>query len=94
MAKPICVIKVNMEADFGNGQKANLRTLRDAFDEKLNGYHVFVLPLKFNYEEPQELFVFQVFYEKDFTEIQYEELKKIITDAINQKQSIVSEKDK
>ena len=35
---------------------------------------------KYDIDEPQ----LQVFYEKDFTEIQYEELKQLITDAIEQ----------
>jgi hypothetical protein len=82
--KPICVIKVDMETDFGNGQKANLNILRELFAKMLNDYHVFVIPAIHNYEIGTELFTFQVFYEKDFTEIQYEELKQLITDSIKQ----------
>lgn len=82
MSKPICVIKVSMDADFGNGQRVNINMLRGELALMLNDYHVFVLPALVDYEMGNELFEFQVFYEKDFTEIQYEELKKLITESI------------
>ncbi len=80
MAKPICVIKVNMDADLGGGQRVNLWKIREYMLKELMDYHVFVLP---NMEDESDIFEFQVFYEKDFTEIQYEELRKLITDSIN-----------
>jgi len=85
MPKPICVIKVDMQSDFGTGEKANLYKLMIAFEERLPDYHVFVIPQADTPEEPKERVEFEVFCEKDFTEIQYKELKDIITDSLKNK---------
>lgn len=86
-AKPICVVKIDMSADFGGGTKPSLYNLYDAVNGKIGDeYHVFVIPAKIDYENSVEPITFEVFYEKDFTEIQYQELKKIITDSIQQVQ--------
>ena len=44
MAKPICVIKVNMDVDFGGGVRADLYKIREYMLKELIDYHVFVLP--------------------------------------------------
>lgn len=81
MAKPIAVIKVDMESDFGNGQKVNLSEICKALENKIgNDYYVFAVPLRVPYNS--EPIQFQVFHEKDFTEIKYQELKKIIEQSL------------
>jgi len=82
-AKPICIIKVDMNADFGGGKRPNLLELSEAFEKRLPDYHVFVLPQADNFEEPHEPIIFQVFYEKDFTEIDYNGLKELINSSLN-----------
>ena len=84
--KPIVVIKIDQTKDFG--EKAFHETLyrfKKSFEERLPDYHVFVLPLAIDYEQPQDPIQLQVFYEKDFTPIQYEELKQIIMDSLPKK---------
>ena len=83
MAKPICIIKVDMEADFGGGKRANLYEWGKIFEERLPDYHVFVISQPYDSSEPKEVFIFQVFYEKDFTEIDYNGLKEIINRSLN-----------
>lgn len=63
---------------FGNV----VRQLTETISEKMPDYHVFVIPAIKQYEEPQEMMQFEVFYEKDFTEIQYEDFKKIIQGSL------------
>ncbi len=83
MAKPICIVKVDMGADFGNGERPELHKLSEALERRLTDYHVFVIPLAYDQSEPHEPLIFQVFYEKDFTEIEYAELKEIINKSLN-----------
>ncbi len=86
MSKPICVIKIDINrVNSGAGVNDSWGNWQRLFEDKLPDYHVFVLPQDYNYEERQELFNFQVFYEKDFTEIQYAELKQLIEDSLKQK---------
>ncbi len=83
MSKPICVIKIDENTSLGmSGQKINIRRVQEFMEAKLNDYHVFVIPILSPTEYSLEPIQFQVFYEKDFTEIQYAELKKIITDSL------------
>lgn len=82
MAKPICVIKYNADRlSLGNGEKQNVANVNNVFQDRFTDYQIFAYPENLD----EELFQFQVFHEKDFTEIQYEELKKLITEAIEQK---------
>jgi hypothetical protein len=80
MAKPICVIKIDRTGAY-NG--LSLHEVQKGMEEKMPDYYVFVLPFEQsyvnNYDEPIQL---QVFHEKDLTEIQYEELKKLVMDGL------------
>lgn len=77
MAKPICLIKLDMR---GN-EHEDIYAFNNAFQERMPDYHVFCIP-KIDFEENVDQMEFSVFYEKDFTEIQYVELRKLIEDSI------------
>jgi len=92
-AKPIVVIYLPDNFVIGNGRSDApmelMRALNGNFGEKeLNSriqysdywqqYYWFCFT-KYDILEPE----FKVFYPKDFTEIQYEELKKMVEDGIN-----------
>lgn len=79
-AKPICIIRYNhkrlvLAKDVN--QTTQMVDVNNLFEDRFPDYLTFAYP-----EDIDELFTFQVFYEKDFTEIQYEELKQMITNAI------------
>jgi len=82
--KPICVIK----CDHRNDILVPIYKIQSIMDERLGkDYHVLCVPFNQPKDESYEPIQLQVFYEKDFTPIQYAELKKIIEDAIeSQKQ--------
>lgn len=80
MAKPICLIKIDTR-NMGSGRIDLYETLKFV-GEKMPDYHVFAVP--FTDEDENEPVQMQVFYEKDFTDIQYEELKKLILDTIGE----------
>lgn len=82
-AKPIVLIKVDMQADFGNGKKPELYKLWEAVSDRMPDYHVFVIPQKYDPSEPKEVFEFQVFYDKDFTDIDYKALSILIKESLN-----------
>lgn len=81
MSKPLCVMYI--PSDFAIGSGGKIVSWIDCseiarFNEKEKpDYYWFVL-LNSSIKEIE----FKVFYEKDFTPIQYAELKKIIEDAI------------
>ena len=80
-AKPICVIYINPDSLSGN--KNFWETSRDYtknLDETKPDYHWFVFP---DYDA-QKIEV-NVFHQKDFTEVNYEELKSIINNKIQSK---------
>lgn len=81
MPKPICLIKV----DLRNCSSSCIEQMRKEAIGQLDDYHVVTVPFEQPDNEPLEPIQLQVFYEKDFTEIQYEELKKIIEDCIKNK---------
>ncbi len=71
MAKPIFVVETPMmqtQEEFVNTQKV--------LENKLNDYHV--LMVQANVDD----FNFKVFYDKDFTEINYDELRKLIKEKL------------
>lgn len=83
MVKPICIIRAGEDAMVEvSGNKLSLYELQQLFESRLPDYHVFVIPAVNDPSEPQEYFTFQVFYEKDFTDIQYQELKNLIEQSI------------
>ena len=71
MAKPIFIVETPMmqtHEEFVNTQKL--------LENKLNDYHVLIVQT--NVDD----FNFKVFYDKDFTEINYDELKKFIKEKL------------
>lgn len=77
MAKPICVIKV----DDSVTTISSLREVNQVLQEKMPDYHVFALPQT---DREKEGFEFQVFYDKDFTETNYEQLKGLINSSLKE----------
>lgn len=78
MPKPICLIRIDMEALRSHSNPPTIPELQEIFKEEWQDYHVLVLPLYLS-DQTVEL---EVFYEKDFTEIQYEELRKYIEEKL------------
>jgi hypothetical protein len=78
MAKPIVIIKVDDHVQKG-GVNISASELMDMFGKMMPDYHVLSFPAPID-----DIFEVQVFYEKDFTEIQYAELKELITKQINE----------
>lgn len=70
MPKPIFIIGLPEAA--GMDQNA----IQNEIVRKLEDYYIIVYPI--GDDEPK----FQVFYEKDFNEVKYEELKQIVLDAV------------
>jgi hypothetical protein len=73
--KPICVIKVDMRyfepaADVGE--------LWKVMADKMPDYHIFLMPND-DRERHIDVMELQVFHPKDFTEIQFQELKDLIS---------------
>ena len=86
MSKPIVVIRVSKDAiTMPSGEERPYYELGRIFEERLQDYHVFVIPNIDDPSTPQEYFTFQVFYEKDFTPIQYQELKDLVMQSIDKK---------
>jgi len=78
MAKPICVINYDNYSLRG----VSIEKMTDTFGEKLPDYHVICIPtLRYDLKSPP--MDFKVFYEKDFTDIQYEEIKSHIINHLN-----------
>ena len=67
MAKPIFII--GLSKDY---HPESIERIRGSLEIKMNDYHVLIHIT--NADET----TFQIFYEKDFTHIKYEELKQII----------------
>lgn len=82
MAKPICLIKIDFQSLMEvNSRMIDRKEIQDGMANHLgNEYYVIVLP---QYDKPHEPIDISVFYEKDFTEIQYNELKEIIEKHIH-----------
>ena len=71
MAKPIFIVEAPMmqtQEEFAKLQKV--------LENKLNDYHVLMVRMDVND------FNFKVFYDKDFTEINYDELRKLINEKL------------
>lgn len=83
--KPICVVYLPENINIGQAKFPNwavCRELMDRWSEEKPDYYWFVLP---DFDAPK--IEFKVFYEKDFTNTQYEELKSLITNAIEQQKN-------
>lgn len=72
--KPICVIKVDMR-HFE--PQATVGELWKVMADKMPDYHVFLIPNE-DREEPIDAMELKVFHPKDFTDIQFNELKELI----------------
>lgn len=59
-----------------------LNEVQKGMEEKMPDYYVFVLPFEQSFDAFDEPIQIQVFHEKDFTEIQYEGLKKLVMDSL------------
>jgi hypothetical protein len=80
MAKPICIVYVPVESGGVGGRKITWADCNQMSEHQLKekpDYHWFFVPA-YDIEKLE----FKVFYEKDFTEIQYAELKDLINKAI------------
>jgi len=79
MAKPIALIYFDSEA-LRPDPYSRLNEIKKVLEAQLFDYHVLCIPIS----DVPEMVRLQVFYEKDFTEIQYEELKALINNSINE----------
>jgi len=77
MAKPVILIKVDERISGVGGRRLNIDDLMKMFEPKFPDYHVLAFPA-----QTKDAFEVQVFHEKDFTEIQYNELKELITHSL------------
>lgn len=84
MAKPICVIYYYPEI---NGNRIDNSELNISMSKVMTDYYVFCVPSYRAEDGSQESLEFKVYHEKDFTEIQYAELKEIILNHINDNHS-------
>lgn len=78
MAKPIFLIGVPVGDNDEDLRIEALEKIQEVISEEIyEEYHVIVHPRFYETE-----FNFQVFYEKDFDEVKYEELKQIVLGSI------------
>jgi hypothetical protein len=72
MAKPIFIVGLPLD------QRIKRDESQKSLEDKIGEDYYCLAYVDSNLKEPK----FQVFYEKDFNEVKYEELKKIIEDAL------------
>lgn len=72
MAKPIFII------ELPDGEENQIETIKNYLEEKLNDYHVLIV-----WGGKVEEIKYNVYYEKDMTDIKFEELKDIVNESIN-----------
>ena len=81
-AKPICVVKVDDNKDSG---LESLWHIQRVIEDKLPGYYVLVVPVRRSLmDSDYEPIKIEVFYEKDFTENKFNELKDLVLKSIEQ----------
>lgn len=78
MPKPICVIYYLPEI-IGNGNNSDMNK---HLSEMMPDYHVFCIPSNMSLDGSCESLEFKVFYDKDFTDIQYLQLEKMIAESL------------
>lgn len=87
MAKPICVIYYLPESvSPPSGKELSISVLNQTFRDMFPEYYILAIPSQLSKDGSCEDIRLQVFHEKDFTEIQYTELKQLIEDSIKQNQ--------
>lgn len=84
MPKPIIVIYYLPDAMTSAGGKLiPYHEVLDAFETKFPDYHVLCLPSYLSVDGSLENIRLQVFYDKDFTDIDYTSLKLLINESLN-----------
>lgn len=71
MTKPIFLVGLPMKTDYEYVHEAQVE-----LDRKLDGYYSLI------YRTNQDEIKFQCFYEKDFDEVKFEELKQIVKENL------------
>lgn len=79
MAKPIVIVYYLPQAV---GPMPSIHQLNEGLRERFPDYHVLAIPSNRSTDGSCEDIRLQVFHEKDFTDIQYNELKQLITDSL------------
>jgi hypothetical protein len=85
MAKPICVVYYNPEM---NGNRINRSEINNSLSNMMPDYYVFCIPSWKSEDGSAEALELKVYYEKDFTEIQYNELKELIQKHLNESNTV------
>lgn len=88
MAKPICVIYYLEEALSPGGNRLPIYEANEMFRAMLPDYYTLAIPSRMSLDGSCEDLRLEVFHEKDFTEIQYQELKELINNSLTNSQSI------
>ena len=84
--KPIVVIYYLPDLLIrSGGNHTPIHEVNEVFANIFPDYHVLAVPSYMSADGSAEAIELKVFYEKDFTHIQYEELKKMIMDSLPQK---------
>ncbi len=83
--KPICVIYYLPDIMIGNGGlMLSIREANELFANVFPGYLTLAVPSNLSADGSCDDIRLQVFHPKDFTEMQYEEMKQLIANAIEQ----------
>lgn len=81
--KPICVVYYLPDLLTTNGEIKNVGHVNEALKNMFPDYYVLAVPSHQSADGSCEDIRLQVFYEKDFTEIQFQELQTLIINSIN-----------
>lgn len=76
--KPICVIYYLPELFGAGGYDNGIVEINQMMEQKMPDYHVFAIPSTLSADGSCDDVRFKVFHPKDFTTIQYQELKDLI----------------
>lgn len=89
MAKPICLVNINLS----QAQNLSISDFQSTLSQRLNDYHVLVIPAKHDQEKIIEI---EVFYDKDFTPAQFDDITDIILEKLNEieKEKEIRDEDK
>lgn len=81
MAKPICLVSILVQYVSGMSPEEQMGGLQSALDVRFEDYHVLVLPSKY---DQKDLVQMEVIYDKDFTISQFDEIKAIVIERLNE----------
>jgi hypothetical protein len=79
MPKPIVIVKLNHRVLI-EGRITGIVEVQDILSNQMPDYYVIAVPTHENYTD--EPIRFEVFYDKDFTEAKYEEIKSHIQELM------------